>query len=123
MLVYGGVDDVGEVDVYTWLETDDKPTNPTPPPFPPAGVTPPDLTITKVSDINSGAKFGEMIIAGALTTNNTDDCDEQMFTDGTGTVEVEFQHCSNLPAVGVAIYIYGKSDGRYEFDVFSWEPQ
>lgn len=123
MLVYGAVDDIGEVDVISWQETDTEPTTPTPPVFPPAGVTPPPLVITSVADINNDVKFGEIIIAGHLTTNNTSDCDEQDFTDGTGTLEVEFQGCGNLPAVGQAIYIYGKTDGRYEVDVFSWMPQ
>ena len=122
ILVYGGVDDIGEVDVINWAPTDTKPTNPTPPTFPPPGVTPPNLEITTVDDIVKGVKTGEVIMAGQLTNRQDDDCNEWIFNDGTGSLEVEFPSC-NVPAVGVPIYIYGKTDGNYEIDVFSWAPQ
>ena len=122
ILVYGGVDDVAEVDVISWQETDTEPTTPTPPPFPPTGVTPPPLVITSIADINNGTKIGEVIIAGQITHQDEDDCDEWQFSDGTGSLEVEFATC-NVPAIGVPVYIYGKTDGNHEVDVFSWEPQ
>lgn len=122
MLVYGGVDDIGEVDVISWSLTDTKPTNPSPPTFPPAGVTPPNLEITTVDQIIKGLKSGEVIMAGQLTHRQDDDCDEWVFNDGTGSLEMEFQSC-NVPAVGVPFYVYGKTDGNYEVDVFSWMPQ
>jgi uncharacterized protein YdeI (BOF family) len=122
MLVYGGVDDIGEVDVIGWWPTDTPPTTPTPPDFPPPGVTPPALVITTVDDIVKGVKTGEVIMAGQLTHQQDDDCDEWIFNDGTGSLEMEFQSC-NVPAVGTPVYIWGKTDGQYEIDVFSWDPQ
>jgi uncharacterized protein YdeI (BOF family) len=122
MLVYGGVEDAGEVDVINWLPAETKPETPTPPTFPPAGVTPPALEISTVDQIIKGVKTGEVIVAGKLTNQQDDDCDEWVFNDGTGSIEVEFSSC-NVPAVGVPIYIWGKVDGRYEIDVFSWDPQ
>ena len=122
MLVYGGVEDIGEVDVISWFLTDTKPPTPTPPTFPPAGVTPPELAISTVDQIVKGVKSGEVYLAGQLTHSQDDDCDEWVFNDGTGSLEVEFPSC-HVPAIGVKIYIYGKTDGRYEVDVFSWQPQ
>lgn len=122
MLVYGGVDDIGEVDVISWQETETKPTDPKVPTFPPAGVNPPDLKITTVDDIVKDKVRGEVIMAGQLTNQQDDDCDEWVFNDGTGSIEVEFASC-NVPAIGTPVYIYGKTDGRFEVDVFSWIPQ
>ena len=122
MLVYGGVDDIGEVDVIGWEEIATEPTTPTKPDFPPAGVTPPALLITTVDDIVKGVKTGEVIMAGKLTHQQDDDCDEWIFNDGTGSLEMEFPSC-NVPALNVPFYVYGKTDGNYEVDVFSWEPQ
>lgn len=122
ILVYGGVDDIGEVNVIGWEEIATEPTTPTPPTFPPAGVTPPALVITSVDDIVKGVKTGEVIMAGQLTHQQDDDCNEWVFNDGTGSLEMEFPSC-NVPAVGVPIYVYGITDGTYEVDAWQWTPQ
>lgn len=122
IFVYGGVEDAGEVDVIGWDEEETKPINPIPPVSPPEGVTPPSLDISTVDDIIKGVKFGPVIMAGQLTHQQDDDCDEWVFNDGTGSIEMDFPSC-NVPAVGIPVYVNGKTDGRYEIDVFTWEAQ
>ena len=120
ILVYGGVEDVGEVDVFRWEAESTKPVDPVDPPNPPV-TQPPTITITKVSELQSGAVYGQVLLAGSLTGKNDNDCDEWLFSDGTGTIELDFPNC-NVPSVGQAIYVYG-SGGRSEVDVKEWALQ
>jgi hypothetical protein len=119
ILVYGTVEDVGEVDVFRWEAETEKPVDPVDPPNPPI-VQPPTITITKVSDLTSGKTFGKVLLAGHLTEQKGSDRDEWYFTDGTGTIVLDFP--ANIPAVGQAIFAYG-SGGQFEVDVDEWGPQ
>lgn len=121
ILVYGGVEDVGEVDVFKWEEVDQKPVDPVDPPNPPV-TQPPTITITKVSDLTSSKTYGMVLLAGQITGHSDDDCDDGwIFSDGTDSIELDFPNC-NVPAIGQPIYVYG-SGRRSEVDVQEWALQ
>ncbi len=119
ILVYGTVEDVGEVDVFRWVPETEKPIDPVDPPNPPV-VQPPTITITKVSDLTSGAIFGKVLLAGQLTEQKGSDNDEWYFTDGTDSIVLDFP--ANIPALGLAIFVTG-TGGQFEVDVDEWEAQ
>jgi len=119
ILVYGTVEDVGEVDVFRWEAEPVKPVDPVDPPNPPV-VQPPTITITKVSDLTSGNTYGKVLLAGHTTEKKGSDDDEWYFTDGTGTIVLDFP--ANIPTAGQAIFVYG-SGGQFEVDVDEWAPQ
>jgi uncharacterized protein YdeI (BOF family) len=119
ILVHGAVEDVGEVDVFRWDEESTKPVDPVDPPNPPV-VQPPTITITTVADLVSGKVYGKVLLAGHTTEQQGSDEDEWYFTDGTGTIVLDFS--TRIPTPGQAIFAYG-SGGRSEVDVVEWAPQ
>lgn len=125
VLVLGAVDDDDgrrEIDVETWEAEATPPTEPVDPPPGRPDPTPPELEITAVRDVVSGAVEGEVILAGQLTGLTPDnECDEWFFTDGTGTVELNFNGC-HVPPINTPVYILGKTD-HDEVDVKDWALQ
>lgn len=122
ILVYGGVEDVGNVDVFRWEEISTRPEEPVPPPNPEVP-QPPTIVITTVFDITNNNFHGEALLAGKLTAHNDDDCDDDwLFDDGTATIEMDFPNC-NVPNIGDLIYVYGYAGSTTEFDAKEWEKQ
>ena len=126
VLVLGSVDDDDgrrEIDVEAWAAETTKPPEPVDPPDKGIDPTPPPLVITPVRDINNGDVTGEVILAGRLTERAQEgDCDEWFFTDGNGTVELDFSSC-HVPMLNTPVYILGKVDSRTEVDVNDWALQ
>lgn len=120
VVVYGTAES-DEVDVIAWEHADARPpggTGPTTPPDP----NPPELKITTVAQVRAGGVFGQIILAGQITGQSDDDCDEWTFADGTGSIELDFPSC-HVPQVGIPIYVQGTPSGSNEIDVSQWQPR
>ena len=89
-------------------------------PTTPGPVDPPAI-ITSVRDILDGNSAHTVVVAGALT-GPTSDSDEWNFSDGTGSVVLDFPSSGHIPAVGVPIYVLGRASSS-EIDVEEWMPQ
>ena len=108
-----------EIDVAAWQPATDVTVPPTQPPVTPPDPTPPPLTLTTVAQVLNGNSPHEVILAGALT-GPTSDSDEWTFSDGTGSIVLDFPS-SNIPAVGTPIYVHG-TVASSEIDVIAWQP-
>ena len=74
-----------------------------------------------MKDILDGNSPHTVVVAGALT-GPTSDNDEWNFSDGTGTIVLDFPDSGHIPAVGAPIYVLG-SVSSSEIDVDEWMPQ
>jgi len=108
-----------EIDVIAWEPATDVTMPPPTVPVTPPDPTPPDLTVRTVAEILSGNVAGEVTLQGVLT-EPTSDSDEWVFSDGTGSIVLDFPS-SNIPALGTPIYIFG-TVASSEIDVAEWQP-
>jgi uncharacterized protein YdeI (BOF family) len=79
---------------------------------------PPAPGVTSVADILAG-KSGHNVIVVGRTTARTSDSDEFWFSDGTGTIMMDFPS-GNVAPFGVPIRVNGVVSSS-EIDVQSWQ--
>ena len=77
--------------------------------------------ITRVVDIKSGAKTGEVLLFGKLTRQKDNDADEYYFSDDGGTTEIVLDFPDKqLPPLNQNILVYGGVEDNNEVDVIAW---
>ena len=88
---------------------------------------PPTFTFDKIGDIinNSGSYLYQVIaLSGTITSRAGDDDDEFWFSDGTGTIKLDFPENGNYPSIGqniVAVGTLTTDDGQLEVNVSYWQ--